>query len=67
MSRILTAALALVAGLSASSAMAQSYTAPAGIPAEAASVAPATIVVPGRYDGLVTGSVVRSHGRAVRR
>lgn len=73
MSRILSAAVlsaSLVAGLSATGAMAQSYTAPAGISAQAASVAPAprAVTAPDAYDGLATGSVTPARqGRPVRR
>ena len=62
-------ALVLVAGLAAAPAFAQSYTAPAGIPAETTVAAGATLrgeqpaFAPRADEGLATGSVARArHG-----
>ncbi|KQP73759.1 hypothetical protein ASF41_17925 [Methylobacterium sp. Leaf111] len=58
--RHLTAALAIALGLSASGALAQSYTAPAGIPA---AVAPAGLE--GRAAAHNLNALRRSHGQPV--
>lgn len=80
MTRLISASALVLSLLTGSAALAQSYTAPAGIPAAAA---PGSVVVdrgvadrgrtvgaPGSEDGLTTGSVARHNvrqGAATRR